>query len=160
MRCWLCSAMEVPSFSFAASTLLGGVVAAIVLLLARLLTMGGLLCYPIARSACLLGPGLCSLEVVCAVAFGIVVGKLTATTINQPVFLGIWGVPILLAVWWAAYMGTRGLSVGGRTGVLVACFAVAWGGFLLIRLNGYRGNLRPAVSWEMISFVRDMRLSE
>ena len=69
MRCWLCSAMEVPSFSFAASTLLGGVVAAIVLLLAWLLTMGGLLCYPIARSACLLGPGLCSLEVVCAVAF-------------------------------------------------------------------------------------------
>lgn len=69
MRCLLCSALEVLSISFAASTLLGGVVAAIVLLLARLLAMGGLSCYPFARSACLLGPGLCSLEVVCAVAF-------------------------------------------------------------------------------------------
>lgn len=84
---------------------------------------------------------------VCALGFGILMGWLTRHTIAMPPFLVLAGVPILLAVWWLAAVLTPRLNPRARFGVVILCLLAAWSPFLLIRLNGYRGNLQAEIHW-------------
>src|SRR3954469_17555512 len=87
------------------------------------------------------------LILICAMGFGIAVGGLTRQTISNPVVLVSFAVPILIIAWWIAYIATRNAPARLRVPVLIACFALVWSPFLLLRMTGFRGNLRADLHW-------------
>ena len=95
-----------------------------------------------------------------ALAMGVVVGMLTRRTIPLPIFLVLSGVPALVAAWWAVFMLTRRLPARARGLALVACFALVWSPFLLIRLTGYQGNLRADMHWRWTPTAEELYLAE
>jgi outer membrane protein assembly factor BamB len=95
----------------------------------------------------------------CALAFGIVIGMITRKAIQPPVYVAIFGIPIVLAVWalWVplTWRRTQGFRVAG----LIVCFLVVWAGFLLIRVNGTTGNMRADLHWRWTPTAEERFLS-
>lgn len=83
----------------------------------------------------------------CALIIGIAVGALCAGTIRPPVYVALFGIPIVLAIWglWVPITARRTppLPVGG----LIVCVAAVWSAFLLIRVNGIKGDMRADLHW-------------
>lgn len=96
----------------------------------------------------------------CFVLMPVAVGVLCRRTISPPPFLVLAGLPIALAVWWLWYIATPRLASTARAGGLIAGLALVWGAFLLIRVDGYQGNLRADVRWRWTPTSEELFLSQ
>lgn len=83
----------------------------------------------------------------CALLMGIAVGVVCAGTIRPPVYVALFGLPIVLAIWGLWVPLTKGRAPQLRVSGLIVCLAVVWSAFLLIRVNGTRGNMRADIHW-------------
>lgn len=95
-----------------------------------------------------------------AILLGILIRRLSMRAITEPTFLIFSGLPILLAAWTAWVIATRRQPPRVRTAGLIACLAVAWSAFLLIRLNGFQGNLRADVHWRWTPTAEEIYLAQ
>ena len=96
----------------------------------------------------------------CAILLGIVVGFLCRRTIPMPPVLAMSGVPIVLAVWWLVFMFTPRVESQPRAVALVVCLALAWSPFLLLRMDGFQGNLRADLHWRWTPTPEELFLAE
>jgi outer membrane protein assembly factor BamB len=96
----------------------------------------------------------------CALLLGIVVGVVSAGAIRPPVYVAIFGIPIVLALWalWVPFTAHR--RAGFRVGGLIACLALVWSAFLLIRVSGSRGNMRADVHWRWTPTAEEIYLAQ
>ncbi|HEY2588048.1 MAG TPA: PQQ-binding-like beta-propeller repeat protein [Tepidisphaeraceae bacterium] len=92
-------------------------------------------------------PGQRLLVLACALLMPVLVAVVSRRAIAQPFFLAFSGLPIALAIWWGWFIASRPLGARARVGGLIAGLAIVWSAFLLVRVDGYRGNLRADVRW-------------
>lgn len=104
-------------------------------------------------------PGQRLLVFACAFLMPVGVALLSRRAIANPAFLVLSGLPIALAIWWIIFVATRRLGTRARIGGLVAGLAVAWGAFLLVRVDGYQGNLRADVRWRWTPTAEELFLA-
>jgi hypothetical protein len=100
------------------------------------------------------------LVLLAALVIAIVFGGLTRRTIQNPVILASNALPIVIAVWWGAYMLTRGSAARVRVPALVACLALVWTPFLLLRMTGFHGNLRGDFHWRWTPTGEELYLAQ
>lgn len=95
-----------------------------------------------------------------ALLLGIIVGVLCARAIRPPVYVALFGIPIVLGIWALWVPVTAGRPQRFRVGGLVACLVVFWSAFLLIRVNGTHGNMRADVHWRWTPTAEQMYLAQ
>lgn len=91
---------------------------------------------------------------------GILTGVLCARVIQPPVYVALFGIPIVLGLWALWVPLTAGGPQSFRVGGLIACLAVAWSGFLLIRVNGTNGTMRADLHWRWTPTAEQMYLAQ
>jgi outer membrane protein assembly factor BamB len=96
---------------------------------------------------------------VAAPLLGILVGRLAGGTIQPVVYLALIGLPIVLTAWaiWVWIVAPRPGTF--RVGSLVACLALVWGAFLLVRVNGIQGNMRADIHWRWTPTAEQLYLA-
>lgn len=82
-----------------------------------------------------------------ALLMGIGVAVLCAGAIRPPVYVALFGIPIVLTIWGLWVPLTTRRTPQFRVGGLIGCLAVVWSAFLLIRVNGTQGDLRADLHW-------------
>jgi len=87
------------------------------------------------------------LAVVAAAVVGAAFALLLIKSTLPPPFLIMLMVPWVLTVWAVWLLIARDWAPARRTGGLVLCLALAWGAFLLVRVEGLRGNMQAEVHW-------------
>lgn len=95
-----------------------------------------------------------------ALLMGILTGIVNARAIQPPVYVALFGIPILLTIWglWVPLMAGR--SGRPRVGGLIACIAAVWCGFLLIRVNGTLGNMQADLHWRWTPTAEQIFLAQ
>jgi outer membrane protein assembly factor BamB len=76
------------------------------------------------------------------------------------VYVALFGIPIVLGAWALWVPLTAGRPQSFRVGGLIACLAVIWSAFLLIRVNGTHGNMRADVHWRWTPTAEQLYLAQ
>jgi outer membrane protein assembly factor BamB len=95
-----------------------------------------------------------------ALLLGVLVGYVSARAIRPPIYLFLFGLPIVLGVWAAWILATTGRGGRLRLGGLFVCLMAAWSLFLLIRVNGIQGNMRADLHWRWTPTADELYLAE
>lgn len=89
---------------------------------------------------------------------GVVVGVIGANGIVP--LLMQFGLPIVLTLGAVWLLATSGQAARFRMIGLLACCAIGWGAFLLVRVNGTHGNMRADVHWRWTPTAEQMYLAD
>ena len=82
-----------------------------------------------------------------AVVLGIVISRLSVQAIKPMIYLVLLGIPCVMMVWGLIAFAVVRQRPAVRLGTFVAGLIVAWSLFLLVRMDGLRGNFRADMHW-------------
>jgi outer membrane protein assembly factor BamB len=106
----------------------------------------------LSRSDRLLGFGV-------AVAGGILAALLSPTPVGGPPWLML-TLPVVVTAWTLCLVAVRKASAGARRLGLLATLALAWGAFLLVRMEGLTGSGRSVLRWRWAPTAEELYLAE
>ena len=97
---------------------------------------------------------------VAAALLGVIAIALTASAIKPPIYVVLFGLPIVMTAWAIWVLRESRRERRPRVGGLIACFVVIGAAFPLMRVNGTHGNMRADLHWRWTPTAEEMYLAQ